>query len=55
MHVYCVICYCIISAPYVRSVGCVFLHIYTLADDSEHPWTMRFLYSLKQIFDCLDL
>ncbi len=36
-YVYCVVCYCVIAAPYVRSVGHVFTYLYTLDDDSEHP------------------
>ncbi len=36
-YVYCVVCYRVIVAPYVRSVGHVFAYIYTLDDDSEHP------------------
>ncbi len=37
MYVYCVVCYCVIAAPYVRSVGHVSAYLYTLDDDSEHP------------------
>ncbi len=44
MYVYCVVCYHVIAAPSVRSGGCVFAHIYTLVDDSEHPWVMVFLH-----------
>ncbi len=36
-YVYCVVCYRVIAAPYVRSVGCVFAYSYTLDDDSERP------------------
>ncbi len=36
-YVYCVVCYCVIVAPYVRSVGHVFAYLYTLDDDSERP------------------
>ncbi len=36
-YVYCVVCYHVIVAPYVRSVGHVFAYLYTLDDDSEHP------------------
>ncbi len=36
-YVYCVVCYRVIAAPYVRSVGHVFTYLYTLDDDSEHP------------------
>ncbi len=37
MYVYCVVCYCVTAAPYVKSVGCVFAYRYTLGDDSECP------------------
>ncbi len=37
MYVYCVFCYCVIVAPYLRSVGHVFAYLYTLDDDSERP------------------
>ncbi len=37
MYVYCVVCYRVIAAPYVRSVGHVFAYLYTLDDDSECP------------------
>ncbi len=33
-YVYCVVCYRVIVAPYVRSVGHVFAYAYTLDDDS---------------------
>ncbi len=36
-YVYCVVCYRVIVAPYVRSVGHVFAYLYTLDDDSECP------------------
>ncbi len=36
-YVYCVVCYRVIAAPYVRSVGHVFANLYTLDDDSECP------------------
>ncbi len=35
-HVYCVVCYRVISAPYLRNVGHVFACLYTLDDDSEY-------------------
>ncbi len=35
MYIYCVVCYPVIAAAYVRSVGCVFAYIYILAYDSE--------------------
>ncbi len=34
---YCVICYRVIVAPYVRSVGHLFAYLYTIDDDSERP------------------
>ncbi len=37
MYVYCVVCYRVIVAPYVRSVGHVFAYLYTLDDNSERP------------------
>ncbi len=37
MYVYCVVCYRVIVAPCVRSVGHVFAYLYTLDDDSERP------------------
>ncbi len=37
MYVYCVVCYRVIVAPYVRRVGHVFSYLYTLDDDSERP------------------
>ncbi len=33
MYAYCVVCYRVIVAPYVRSVGYVFAYLYTLDDD----------------------
>ncbi len=36
-YVYCVVYYCVIVAPHVRSVGHVFVYLYTLDDDSERP------------------
>ncbi len=36
-YVYCVVCYHVIVAPYVRSVGHVSAYLYTLDDDSEYP------------------
>ncbi len=36
-YVYCVVCYCVIVALYVRSVGHVFAYLYTLDDNSECP------------------
>ncbi len=36
-YVYCVVCYRVIVAPYIRSVGHVFTYLYTLDDNSERP------------------
>ncbi len=36
-YVYCVVCYRVIVAPYVTSVGHVFAYLYTLDDDSKRP------------------
>ncbi len=36
-YVYCVVCYRVIVAPYVRSVGHVYANLYTLDNDSERP------------------
>ncbi len=36
MYVYCVVCYRLIVAPYVRSVGHVNEYLYTIDDDSKH-------------------
>ncbi len=36
-YVYCVVCYRVIVAQYVRSVVHVFAYLYTLDDDSERP------------------
>ncbi len=37
MYVYCVVCYRVIAASYVRRVGHVFAYLYTLDDDLECP------------------
>ncbi len=37
MYVYCVVCYCVIVAPYVKSVSHIFVYLYTLEDNSECP------------------
>ncbi len=37
MYMYCVVCYRVIVASYIRSVGHVFTYLYTLGDDSERP------------------
>ena len=47
---YCVVLNdCVRVAPYVGNVGYVFIiaHLYTLVDDSECPWTMSFIYTLR--------
>ncbi len=36
-YVYCVVCYRVIVAPYIRSVGHVFAYLYILDDNSESP------------------
>ncbi len=40
----CVVGYRVIAAPCVRSIGCVFAHLYTLVDDLECRWTMGSFY-----------
>ncbi len=37
MYAYCVVSYCVMVAPYVRSVDHLFAYLYTLDDDSERP------------------
>ncbi len=37
MYIYCVVCYHVKSAPYVRSVDHVFAYLHTVDDDSECP------------------
>ncbi len=37
MYIYCVVCYRVIVAPYVKSVGHVFAYLYTLDDNLECP------------------
>ncbi len=34
-YVYCVVCYRVIVAPYVKSVDHIFAYLYTLDDNSE--------------------
>ncbi len=47
VSILCVVCYRVIVAPYVRSVGHV-LHTFTLLMTIRNAlWTMRLLYSLK--------
>ncbi len=53
MYVYCVICYCLIAAPYV-SIGHVFAHCYTLEDDFECPMYYEFSL-LPKVFPILTL
>ncbi len=45
--IYCVVCYHVIVAPYVRSVGHVFAYLTLLMTIRNALWTMRLLYSLK--------
>ncbi len=37
MYVYCVVCYRVITAPYVKSVGHVCAYLYIIDDDLERP------------------
>ncbi len=37
IYIYCVVCFHVIVAPYVRSVGHVFAYLHTLDDDLECP------------------
>ncbi len=37
-YVYCVVCYRVIAAAYVRRVNHIFAYLYTLDDDSECPF-----------------
>ncbi len=37
MYIYCVVCYRVIAAPFIRSVGHIFAYLYTIDDDSERP------------------
>ncbi len=37
-----------IATPNVTSVGCIFAHLYTLVNDSEHPYEL--FYSLMTDF-----
>ncbi len=47
MYVYCMVCYCVIAAPYVRSVV-VTIHTVTLLITIQNAlWTKSSLYSLK--------
>ncbi len=48
-YVYCMVCYCVIAAPYVRSVGHVFAHRYPLDADSEYPMDYE-LHLLPKVF-----
>ncbi len=46
MYVYCMVCYRVILAPYVKSVGHVFAYLTLLMTIRNALWTMRLLYSL---------
>ncbi len=35
MYIYCVVCYHVIAALYVRCIGHIFAYLYTIDDDSE--------------------
>ncbi len=50
-YVYCLVCYRVIVAPNVWSVGHVFTYLYTLDDnlESHSLWTMR-LFLLPKVF-----
>ncbi len=37
MYIYCVVCYHVIVAPYLRSVGHVFAYLHIDDNDSERP------------------
>ncbi len=51
-YIYCVVCYRVIAAAYVRSVGHVF-HTFTLLMMIRNTqWTMKLLYSLKMFLVC---
>ncbi len=47
LFTYIVWFYHMIAAPDVRSVGCVFAHLYTLVDHSEYPCNVSCLCYLK--------
>ncbi len=36
-YIFCAVCYHMIVAPYVRSVGHVFAYLFSLDDDAERP------------------
>ncbi len=54
MYAYYVVCYRVIVAPYVRSVGLVFAYLYTLDDDSERPMDYE-TYLLPKVFSLIFL
>ncbi len=47
--VYCVICYCVIAAPYVRSVVMSLHTVILLMTIRNVQWTMSFLYCLLKV------
>ncbi len=52
MYIYCMVCYCVIAAPYVRSIV-VSLHTVTLLMMSSNAqYTMSFHYSLQFFLIC---
>ncbi len=54
MYVYCVVCYRVIAAPYLGSVGHVFAYLCTLDDDTE--CTMDYETSLlPKVFPMYDI
>ncbi len=52
-HIYYVVCYHVIAAPCVKSVGCDFALLYTFVDGSGCPWTISSLYSWSVLLRCL--
>ncbi len=52
MYIYCVVCYRVIIAPYVRSVGHVFAYLYPLDDHSKGPmdYETSLLYNIFPFF-----
>ncbi len=50
LYVYCVVSYQVIAALYVQSVVCFLALLYTIVDNSKHPWQMSQFYSLNCSF-----
>ncbi len=57
MYIYCVVCYRVIVATYVRSVGHVFAYLYTLDDDSERhmDYETSLLPKVFALLICIDI